>query len=52
MSKKTPVFTPIDSGIKKDAPTPIEETKVKEKEKEEQVIKPNLMNLMNLCQIN
>ena len=23
MSKKTPVFTPIDSGIKRDAPTPV-----------------------------
>tara|TARA_B100000035_G_C21004200_1_gene556405 strand:+ start:151 stop:1593 length:1443 start_codon:yes stop_codon:yes gene_type:complete len=48
MSKKTPVFTPIDSGIKKkDAPTPIKR-KREEKEKEKAIVNKTDVDLMNL----
>ena len=46
MSKKTPVFTPIDSSIKKkDAPTPI---KRKREEKEKAIVNKTDVDLMNL----
>ena len=48
MSKKTPVFTPIDSSIKKkDAPTPIKR-KREEKEKEKAIVNKTDVDLMNL----
>ena len=47
MSKKTPVFTPIDSGIKRDAPTPVKR-KREEKEKEKAIVNKTDVDLMNL----
>ena len=48
MSKKTPVFTPIDSGIKKkDAPTPI---KRKRNNNETEITETKLTDLNNILQ--